>query len=92
MNLQDFLKTLQCNSPFPVGRHISRIFAQFLFEKQQAATCRISEEFCGNAGNVPINRKKRNTRSKENSACTFCLQKSFPDSKAFSIQRLITYI
>jgi hypothetical protein len=33
-------------------------FAQNSFEKQQAATCRFSKEFCENPGNVLTNRKE----------------------------------
>jgi hypothetical protein len=34
-------------------------FAQNSFEKQQAATCCFSKEFCENPGNVLTNRKER---------------------------------
>jgi hypothetical protein len=33
-------------------------FAHNYFEKQQAATCRFSKEFCENLGNVLTNRKE----------------------------------
>jgi hypothetical protein len=58
-------------------------FAQNSFEKQQAATCRFSKEFCENPKNTSTNRIREIALS--------CLQKSFVNSKAYSVKRLRTY-
>jgi hypothetical protein len=40
---------------------------------------------------VPTNRMKGIKKSKENSACVACLQKSLANSKAFGVKRVRTY-
>jgi hypothetical protein len=54
-------------------------------------TCRFSLEFSANLRIVTTNGKKEIKLSKENSACTGCLQKSSINLKGFDLKQLLTY-
>jgi hypothetical protein len=58
LDLQNSFEDRECNADLPVSRHIFIKFSQNLFEKQQAAICFFSKEFCANPGIELINRKK----------------------------------
>jgi hypothetical protein len=59
-------------------------FSQNSFKQQQLAACRSSKQFNENVRNLSANRKR--------GIALCCLQKSFVNSKAFSVKRLRTYL